>query len=278
MVLETKYYDILNISVDATETDIKKAYRKGSLQWHPDRNLDRKEEAEQRFKLLAEAYEVLGDAEKRAIYDRYGEQGLKNGGYPSDDPSRGSNFSAGGYPSNGYNTGSSFSAGGFQFHSAEDVFNSFFNGQDPFANFFGGGNTFGRDPFFSQQMSGFGGMNNDFFGNSFNPNPMNNNFHLNPMNNNFHPNPMNNNFNSNPMNNFSPNPMGNSFHNFGFDNSSNFASFGNFGAVNGGGVSTSTSTRIVNGQRTTVMRTTDAQVMFYASNQSISSRITVDLL
>lgn len=71
------YYNLLGVSRDADGEDIKKAYRKLALKYHPDRNQDNPE-AEARFKEVTEAYEVLRDDNKRATYDRYGEQGLKN--------------------------------------------------------------------------------------------------------------------------------------------------------------------------------------------------------
>ena len=77
--METKkrdYYEVLGLPRDATPEQIKKAYRKLALETHPDRNPGNKE-AEKRFKEAAEAYEVLSDAEKRAVYDRYGHEGLK---------------------------------------------------------------------------------------------------------------------------------------------------------------------------------------------------------
>ncbi len=72
------YYQLLGVSRSADTEEIKKAYRKLALQYHPDRNQGSKE-AEERFKEVTQAYEVLRDAEKRAVYDRYGEQGLKGG-------------------------------------------------------------------------------------------------------------------------------------------------------------------------------------------------------
>jgi len=72
------YYEILGISRTATEVEIKSAYRKLALQFHPDRNPD-KPEAEERFKECAEAYEVLSNADKRARYDRFGHQGMRMG-------------------------------------------------------------------------------------------------------------------------------------------------------------------------------------------------------
>jgi len=74
------YYKILGVPREATEDQIKKSYRKVAMQYHPDRNPGNKE-AEERFKLASEAYEVLRDPEKREIYDRYGIEGLKGTGF-----------------------------------------------------------------------------------------------------------------------------------------------------------------------------------------------------
>lgn len=63
----------------ATDRELKKAFRKLSLKWHPDKNPDNKEEAEEKFKSIAEAYTVLSDPEKRQVYDQFGEEGLKKG-------------------------------------------------------------------------------------------------------------------------------------------------------------------------------------------------------
>ncbi len=76
---EVDYYRILEVSRDASGAEIKKAYRKLALKYHPDRNPDDKE-AEEKFKLINEAYQVLSDEEKRAIYDRYGKEGLEGRG------------------------------------------------------------------------------------------------------------------------------------------------------------------------------------------------------
>ena len=73
------YYKILDVSKDATAIDIKKAYRKLALKWHPDKNPDQKEEAEKKFKEISEAYEVLSDEKKRKLYDQYGKEGLHSG-------------------------------------------------------------------------------------------------------------------------------------------------------------------------------------------------------
>ncbi len=72
------FYTLLNAPRDASEGDIKKAYRRLAMEFHPDRN--DAPDAEARFKEITEAYEVLRDPEQRALYDRYGEAGLKGGG------------------------------------------------------------------------------------------------------------------------------------------------------------------------------------------------------
>ena len=73
------YYEVLGVSKGATATEIKKAYRKLALKYHPDRNPDNKE-AEEKFKEAAEAYEVLSDAQKKARYDQFGHAGMGAGG------------------------------------------------------------------------------------------------------------------------------------------------------------------------------------------------------
>ncbi|MBI4382820.1 MAG: molecular chaperone DnaJ [Nitrospinae bacterium] len=98
------YYEILNVSRDASETEIKKAYRQLAIKFHPDKNPDNKE-AEDKFKEASEAYEVLRDPEKRRVYDQFGHDGLKGQGFR-----------------------------GFQ--GFEDIFSSF---GDIFSDFFGGG-------------------------------------------------------------------------------------------------------------------------------------------
>jgi molecular chaperone DnaJ len=90
-VSKRDYYEVLGVSRDAGEQDLKAAYRRLALKHHPDRNPDDKD-AEEKFKEATEAYGVLSDREKRAMYDRYGHDGLK-GGVPSGfDPSAFADF------------------------------------------------------------------------------------------------------------------------------------------------------------------------------------------
>ena len=74
----SEYYRLLGVSRDAPEADIKKAYRKLAMEYHPDRN--REHGAEEKFKEITEAYQVLCDPQKRALYDRYGKAGVERGG------------------------------------------------------------------------------------------------------------------------------------------------------------------------------------------------------
>jgi len=75
------YYEVLGIAREATSEQIKSAYRKAALQWHPDRNPDNKHVAEEKFRQASEAYSVLSDPQKRSVYDRFGHAGLGNRGF-----------------------------------------------------------------------------------------------------------------------------------------------------------------------------------------------------
>ena len=111
------YYEILGVTKGSSQEEIKKAYRKVAMQFHPDRNPGDKS-AEDKFKEAAEAYEVLSDNDKKAQYDRYGHAGVSSNG-------RG------------------FSGGGM---NMEDIFSQFGDvfGEDLFGSFFGGGGARGR--------------------------------------------------------------------------------------------------------------------------------------
>jgi len=108
------YYEVLGVEKNATEAELKQAYRKLAIKYHPDKNPD-DPSAEEKFKEAAEAYEVLSNAEKRQRYDQFGHQGV------------------------GGAAGGGFSGGGM---SMEDIFSQFgdiFGGGSPFESFFGGG-------------------------------------------------------------------------------------------------------------------------------------------
>ncbi|KAH6569378.1 hypothetical protein BASA60_008211 [Batrachochytrium salamandrivorans] len=185
------YYSTLGVSKDCDEDALKKAYRKQALKWHPDRNPDNKELADKKFKELAEAYEVLSDKNKRAIYDQFGEDGLKGaagsgggggsssggGGMPGGFPAGFQSFSSNsGFP--GGSTTFSFSSSGpggagagfrpFTPSNADDIFKQFFGGSSPFGNMSmdmdddmgmgGGGMPRGMPPsFFNMGHSGMRG-------------------------------------------------------------------------------------------------------------------------
>ncbi|WP_028125830.1 molecular chaperone DnaJ [Eremococcus coleocola] len=103
------YYEVLGVSRDASDAEIKKAYRKLSKKYHPD--INKEAGAEEKFKEISEAYEILSDSQKRAAYDQYG--------HASTDP----NFGAGGFGGFG---GGGFSGGSFT--GFDDIFESFFGG------------------------------------------------------------------------------------------------------------------------------------------------------
>eukprot|EP00262_Sarcandra_glabra_P010603 TRINITY_DN25900_c0_g1_i1.p1 TRINITY_DN25900_c0_g1~~TRINITY_DN25900_c0_g1_i1.p1 ORF type:complete len:343 (+),score=68.46 TRINITY_DN25900_c0_g1_i1:250-1278(+) len=135
------YYNILKVNSNATDEDLKKSYRRLAMKWHPDKNPNNKKEAEAKFKQISEAYEVLSDHEKKAIYDQYGEEGLK--GVPP--PGSGDGF--------GSNSGSSNNVH-FNPRNAEDIFAEFF-GSSPF----GFGSTgHGRSMRFHTDSNIFGGF------------------------------------------------------------------------------------------------------------------------
>jgi len=78
-VTKVEYYEFLGVSRDCNDQELKTAYRRLAMQFHPDRNPDNPE-AEEKFKQASEAYQVLSDPQKRAAYDRYGHAGVSGGG------------------------------------------------------------------------------------------------------------------------------------------------------------------------------------------------------
>ena len=124
------YYKNLGISKTASDQEIKSAYRKLALKYHPDKNKDNAERASENFKKVSEAYDCLSDKEKRQIFDTYGKRGLDSGG-----------CGGGGF-------------GGGRFINPDDIFRQFFasNGgfNDDFGGFVGGG-------FFNMDGERFGG-------------------------------------------------------------------------------------------------------------------------
>ena len=118
MAQKRDYYEVLGVSKNATDDELKKAFRRLAKKYHPDANLDNKEEAEKNFKEVNEAYEVLSDKQKRQMYDQFGFNGPQ-----------GFNGGQGGY----YSYGSGFDGfGGFSdfgdFGDLGDIFSSFFGG------------------------------------------------------------------------------------------------------------------------------------------------------
>ena len=74
-------YEILGVGRTANADEVKSAYRKAALKWHPDRNPHTKQEAEEKFREATEAYSILSDPQKRVTYDRFGYAGLSRGGF-----------------------------------------------------------------------------------------------------------------------------------------------------------------------------------------------------
>ncbi len=129
MSTKRDYYDILGVKKEASKADIKSAYRKAALKWHPDKNQDKKKEAEEKFKEINEAYQVLSDQEKRQKYDQFGHAAF--------DPSSGmgGNPFSGGNPFGGAGGYTYTYSGGQNPFQNEDFGDPF----DIFEQFFGGG-------------------------------------------------------------------------------------------------------------------------------------------
>ena len=137
------YYTTLEVPKNASASDIKKAYRKLALKWHPDKNPNCQDEATKRFKEISEAYEVLSNERKRSVYDKYGKEGLTPPG----------NSSGGGRrrPREGEEEGEDiYGFPSFAFRDPFDIFREFFGGNDPFSDMFH--EPF--DPFADMMMGG----------------------------------------------------------------------------------------------------------------------------
>ena len=119
MASKRDYYEVLGVNKNATDDELKKAYRKMAKKYHPDANPDNKKEAEAKFKEVNEAYETLSDPQKRRMYDQFGHDGPQGFG--------------GGGPFGGQNGYYSYSSSGF------DGFGDFGDLGDIFSSFFGGG-------------------------------------------------------------------------------------------------------------------------------------------
>lgn len=135
MAAKSDYYDILGVTKTASADELKKAYRKQALEWHPDRHKDDKEPAEKRFKEINEAYQVLSDTNKRAAYDQYGHQAFAPGGGAG-----GGNPFTGGFGGQSGPFTYTYTAGNGQNPFGNADFGDPF---DLFAQFFGGASPFG---------------------------------------------------------------------------------------------------------------------------------------
>eukprot|EP01036_Dinobryon_divergens_P000298 gene298-357_t len=125
------YYKVLGVGKNDSQEDIKKAYRKLALKWHPDKNPDDREGAQTKFQEIGEAFEVLSDPEKKRLYDQFGEEGLRPGAGGGDDSGQG--------PTSQHFNFSEMPAGsgGTSFHFSRmdpnDIFKNFFGTSDPFS-------------------------------------------------------------------------------------------------------------------------------------------------
>lgn len=129
---ERDYYQILGVTKNATDAEIKKAYRKLALEYHPDRN--KSKDADAKFKEINKAYEVLGDSQKKASYDQFGHTAFEQGASAAGGPFGGQGGQYGPFT---YTYGSTGGNGGFDFGGFSDPF-------EIFEQFFGGASPFGR--------------------------------------------------------------------------------------------------------------------------------------
>ncbi|GMN40308.1 hypothetical protein TIFTF001_009533 [Ficus carica] len=144
------YYKILQVDRNAKDDDLKKAYRKLAMKWHPDKNPSNKKEAEAKFKQISEAYDVLSDPQKRAVYDQFGEEGLK-GQVPPPGAGRFPGGADGGPTTFRFNT-----------RSPDDIFSEFFGfsgfgGMGDMGGSRAGGSGFPRSMFSEDIFASFRG-------------------------------------------------------------------------------------------------------------------------
>lgn len=134
MAAKSDYYDILGISKGSSADEIKKAYKKQALEWHPDRHKDDKETAEKRFKEINEAYQILSDPQKKSAYDQFGHSAFTpGGGTPGGNPFAGGFQGQSGPFTYTYTTGGSGNPfGNVDFGDPFDIFAQFFGGGNPF--------------------------------------------------------------------------------------------------------------------------------------------------
>lgn len=153
------YYEILGCPRNASDAELKKAYRKLAVKWHPDKNPDN-EEATKNFQKVSEAFATLSDSKKRQMYDQYGEEGARAA------DQMGEGGGAGGFPAGfGGFGGRPGGGGGVQHMSQEEAAEFFahaFGGGDPFGGMFGGmGGMGGPGIRFQSSRGGFGGGGGD---------------------------------------------------------------------------------------------------------------------
>mmetsp|Transcript_8328 Transcript_8328/g.17271 ORF Transcript_8328/g.17271 Transcript_8328/m.17271 type:complete len:351 (+) Transcript_8328:59-1111(+) len=157
-----EYYQILGVSRSASDAEIKKAYKKLAVKWHPDKNPG-DEQATTNFQKISEAYAILSDKEKRKVYDRYGKEAADQsdnmpGGHPM-----GGHGGFGGMPG-GFGSSGGGGGHGMSPDEAQFLFSQFFGGSDPFGGMgMGGGRRSGGPGIHMNMgghpgMSGFGGM------------------------------------------------------------------------------------------------------------------------
>ncbi|OGK25143.1 hypothetical protein A3A46_02375 [Candidatus Roizmanbacteria bacterium RIFCSPLOWO2_01_FULL_37_13] len=126
------YYEVLGVSKNATDAEIKTSYRKQALKWHPDRN--KSPEANEKFKQINKAFEVLSDQKKKEMYDQYGSEAFEKGGFGGAGP-QGYSYKQGPftytYTSSGENPFEGVDFGGFS--DPFEIFEQFFGFQSPFS-------------------------------------------------------------------------------------------------------------------------------------------------